>query len=151
VVTDSIEREILVEAPVEVVWAVITEPAHVARWFSHAAEIDLRPGGDMRLIWHDGGAFPGRVERVEPPHTFAFRWVQRGGESPREGNSTLVVFNLTAEGAYTRLRVTESGFAQLAWSESERAEHQGDNVEGWARELEELRAYATGVASASLR
>jgi uncharacterized protein YndB with AHSA1/START domain len=152
VVQDSIEREILIEAPVEVVWAVVTEPEHVARWFSHAAEIDLRQGGDMRLTWdEDGGPFRGRVERVEPPHTFAFRWVQRVGEEPRAGNSTLVVFSLEAEGQHTRLRVTESGFAELAWPEDEKAKHQGENVLGWARELEELRAYASEVASASRR
>ena len=147
-VANSIEREIVIEAPLNVVWAVITEPEHVARWFSEAAEIDLRPGGDVRLTWHENaGPFRARVERVEAPHTFAFRWVQRVGEDPSEGNSTLVVFTLHAEGEHTRLRVTESGFAQLAWPEDEKTEHHGENVRGWGRELEELRVYATEVAS----
>lgn len=151
-VADSIEREILIEAPIEVVWAVVTQPEHVARWFSDAAEFDLRPGADARFTWHDeGGPYGGRVERVEPPHTFAYRWVQRVGEDLTEGNSTLVVFSLEAEGEHTRLRVTESGFAQLARTEEEKAKHQGENVRGWARELNELRAYASEVATASSR
>lgn len=61
------------------------------------------------------------------------------------------MFSLEAEGEHTRLRVTESGFAQLAGPEDEKAEHQGENVRGWARELEELRAYASEVASGSRR
>jgi uncharacterized protein YndB with AHSA1/START domain len=152
VVQDSIEREILIEAPLEVVWAVVTEPEHVSRWFSDAAEIDLRPGGAASLTWHEnGGAFRARLERVEPPHTLAFRWVQRVGEEPAEGNSTLVVFSLRAEGEHTRLRVVESGFARLARSEAEKVEHHVDNVRGWALELDELRVYASEVASASGR
>ena len=151
-VVDSIEREIVIEAPVDVVWSVVTEPEHVARWFSDEAEIDLRPGGDARVTWHqEGGAYRVRIERVEPPHTFAYRWVRRPGIEPVEGNSTLVVFSLRAEGEHTRLRVTESGFAQLAWTEDERAEYQAENVRGWASELAELREYALEVAVAARR
>lgn len=35
-----IEREVLIEAPVEVVWRTVTEPGQISRWFSDAAEID---------------------------------------------------------------------------------------------------------------
>ena len=44
---DRIEQEIVIAAPIERVWAVLTEPAHVGRWFGQGgpAEIDLRPGG----------------------------------------------------------------------------------------------------------
>ena len=151
-VVDSIEREIVIEAPVDVVWSVVTEPEHVARWFSDEAEIDLRPGGDARVTWHhEGGAYRVRIERVEPQHTFAYRWVRRPGVEPAEGNSTLVVFSLRAEGEHTRLRVTESGFAQLTWTEDEKAEYQAENVRGWALELAELRDYALEVAVGARR
>ncbi len=149
-VVDSIEQEIVIGAPVDVVWSIVTEPEHIARWFSDEAEIDLRPGGDARVTWHhEGGAFRVRIERVEPQHTFAYRWVRRPGVEPAEGNSTLVVFSLRAEGEHTRLRVTESGFASLAWPEDEKAEYQSENVRGWATELDELRAYALEVAVAA--
>ena len=67
------EREILVAAPVEVVWAVVTEAEHISGWFSDAVELDLRPGGAARLRWDGSGTFHGRVERVERPHFFSFR------------------------------------------------------------------------------
>src|SRR5262245_40624846 len=108
-VPEHIEREILIDAPLEVVWAVVTEPEHVGAWFGDDAAIELRPGGDMVLTWQEHGSFRARVEKVEPPHVFAFRWARPAGAEPRTGNSTLVELSLSAEGERTRLRVVESG------------------------------------------
>lgn len=33
-VPDSIEREVLIDAPEEVVWSIVTEPAHMGQWLS---------------------------------------------------------------------------------------------------------------------
>jgi uncharacterized protein YndB with AHSA1/START domain len=50
------------------------------------------------------------VEAVDPPTSFSFRWNHPHDEEPMAGNSMLVEFTLTPEGAErTRLRVTESG------------------------------------------
>jgi uncharacterized protein YndB with AHSA1/START domain len=70
----NIEQELHVDAPVERVWQVVTDPAYVAQWFGQRADIDLRPGGAMALGWTDFGDFHGVVERVEPPAESAFRW-----------------------------------------------------------------------------
>src|SRR5262245_43405832 len=51
-VADRIEREILIEAPVEVVWEVVTRPDQIRRWWSDEAEVDLRPGGAGTLTWN---------------------------------------------------------------------------------------------------
>lgn len=142
VLPDTITREIDIDAPPDVVWAIVTEARHLAGWFSDEAEIDLRPGGAMLLTWHGHGAYRARVETVEPPHTFAFRWVLRNGGEPVQGSSTLVVMTLTRKGAGTRLRVVESGFSDLSWTEHDRARYAGENANGWTAELDELRAYA---------
>jgi uncharacterized protein YndB with AHSA1/START domain len=149
-VADRIEQEIVIEAPPEVVWELVTDPEHVGAWFGDAAEIDLRPGGDAALTWDGMGTFLARVERVEPPRFFSFRWARPTDTPPAEGNSTLVEFSLSAEGEGTRLRVVESGFATLAGSEDERAKHFADNTEGWNVELGHLRDYA-GKASSQAR
>ena len=73
VLPDAITREIDIDAPPEVVWAIITEAQHLAGWFSDEAAIDLRPGGAMLLTWHGHGAHRARVVTVEPRATFAFR------------------------------------------------------------------------------
>lgn len=142
-VPERIEREIVIDAPLEVVWAIVTEPEHVGSWFSDAAEIDLRPGGEATLTWNEHGAARARVEKVEPPHLFSFRWARPVGAEPREGNATLVEFSLNAEGASTRLRVVESGFQELEGSEEEKARYAEGNNEGWEHELGDLLEYVS--------
>ena len=142
-VPQRIEREILIDAPVAIVWAVVTEPKHISGWFSDAVELDLRPGGAAVLHWNDYGAVHGRVERVEPPHFFSVRWVvpRIPGAPVADGNSTLVEFTLSAEGDATRLRVVESGFRDLAGPEDENRAHVDGHRRGWELELGELQAY----------
>lgn len=45
----------LIEAPLEVVWGVLTESAQISRWFSDVAEVDLRPGGRGAFSWEEHG------------------------------------------------------------------------------------------------
>ena len=149
-IPDQIERDITINAPVDRVWELITQPEHVGRWFGDAgAEIDLRPGGAMVLRWADQGASRGRVVAVEPHTRFAYRWApftDPGGEEPVDGNSTLVEFTLQPEGDATRLRVVETGFASLSTSDEQRARNVDSNTGGWERETAELREYADKVA-----
>jgi uncharacterized protein YndB with AHSA1/START domain len=126
----------------ECVWEVITRAEHLGTWFSDAgADIDLRPGGALALHWKEYGTARGRIETVEPPRTFAFRWVFVGDGPPTERNSTLVVFTLTPDGDQTRLRVAESGFASLDLPAEQQAKHVAENTEGWRQELAELLEY----------
>jgi uncharacterized protein YndB with AHSA1/START domain len=145
-VPDQIERETVINAPVQRVWELITEAEHLGRWFGDAgAEVDLRPGGAIVLHWSEHGTSRGRVVVVEPRTRFAYRWApfkDPGGEEPVEGNSTLVEFTLTPEGDGTRLRVVESGFASLATSDQQRAKNVASNTRGWELETDELREYA---------
>jgi uncharacterized protein YndB with AHSA1/START domain len=141
VAPESIERDVLIDAPPQTVWAVITLPEHVAGWFSDAAHIDLRPGGEVTLTWEGHGTAHGRVEVVEPPRLFAFRWLRAGHGEFREDNSTLVEFSLDAEGDGTRLRVVESGFRGLDASDDDTATYAEENRRGWKLELSELVDY----------
>jgi uncharacterized protein YndB with AHSA1/START domain len=145
--TDRIERDVLIAAPVERVWELITTAEHLGRWFADAgAEIDLRPGGAMSLTWQRQGTVHGRVETVEPPHRFAYRWVHTS-DAPEEAspaNSTLTEFTLAAEGGGTRVSVVESGFAALDLDVAARAELFASHARGWAIELGELADHAAG-------
>lgn len=144
-VPDQIKREVVIDAPIERVWALITEAEHVGTWFSEAgAEIDLRPGGAMRLTWEEHGSVEARIERVEPDRLFAFRW-PLFGETLAEGNSTLVEFSLAPEGDATLVKVVESGFAELAVSEDKQLRHAEENTEGWKGELGHLAEHAARV------
>lgn len=145
-VPDQIEREVLIDAPVERVWALVTEAEHIGRWFGDAgADVDLSPGGAMQFRWEEHGTARARVELVDPPHRFVYRWApfaEPRGIEPVEGNSTRVEFTLVADGDGTLLRVVESGFARLDLTEEKRLKaHQG-NTRGWGMELDDLVAYA---------
>jgi uncharacterized protein YndB with AHSA1/START domain len=146
VVPDTIEREIVIEAPPSVVWAIVTQAQHLAGWFSDEAEIDLRPGGRILLTWHGHGSYEGRVEAVDLPYLFAFCWQTREGEFS-ETNSTLVAMTLEPVETGTRLRVVESGFASLPWPDDARARYADENSEGWLTELDELRDYVARIAA----
>ena len=147
-VPEQIEREIVIAAPVDRVWATITEAEHLGTWFGDdGAEVDLRPGGVLTLRWKEHGVFHTAIESVEPPRRLSWRWTINAGEEPREDNSTLVEFTLTPEGDNTRLRVVESGFDMLNLPEEACAARVADNTQGWREELEELRQYALRPAA----
>ena len=146
-VPDAIEREIVIDASPSVVWSIVTEGRHLAGWFSDEAEIELRPGGRLSLTWREHGTYEGRVEAVDPPRMFAFRWQTREGTFS-DANSTRVAITLEPMDAGTLLRVVESGFATLPWPDDARARYANENAKGWLTELEELRNYAAGVATA---
>ena len=146
-VSNTIEREIIIDAPVARVWDALTVADQIAGWFGDGAEIDLRSGGSASFRWQDHGDFHIAIERVEPQHIFAWRWTQEANTPPAPGNSTLVEFTLTPEGDQTRLRVIESGFTTLAMPENEQAQHAEMNTQGWIGELDELRDYVQRVAA----
>ncbi|MGW7573959.1 SRPBCC family protein [Streptomyces sp. NPDC054765] len=148
---DRIEREISIAAPVERVWAVLTEPEHVGSWFGQGepTPVDLRPGGIMELDHGEYGQFPTKIVKVDPPHHFSYRWAAAyPGEVAVVGNSTLVEFTLTPEGDGTRLRVVESGFADLVIPE-DRKKTAGyeSHSEGWSGQAENIRRYAEQLAA----
>ena len=145
---DRIEREIEIEAPMDVVWSVLTEPHHIASWFTDSATLDLRPGGEGRLDFTSrstGGPATVnlRVERIERPRILSFRWTHPDGTEPDETNSLLVELRLEAAGDATRLHLVESGFERAG-----RGEHRSraDHTSGWDVHLGRLQEYAAGSA-----
>jgi uncharacterized protein YndB with AHSA1/START domain len=144
---DWIEREIMIDASRERVWAVLTGAKQVARWFGDSAEIDLRPGGKATFGWTEHGVFQAVVEQVDPPGVFAYRWARDAGAEPVVGSSTVVEFTLTEVPTGTLLRVIETGFASLAVSAAGRAKAASENTRGWTDELAELKEYAERQAA----
>lgn len=143
---DRIERDILIEAPVHVVWGVVTEPEQISQWFTDTAEVDVRPGGEGTLMWEmkatgEPATAHLTVQSVERPHLFSFRWDYAEGAAPREGNSLLVEFTLAEEGENTRLRVVESGFVAFDRPEEDKAAYIEDHTHGWETHLGSLRNY----------
>lgn len=144
----QIERETLIEAPLDVVWRIVTEPDQINRWFSDEAQLDLRVGGQGRLVWTGRSSYPIQVEVVDPPRRFAFRWLHPDHRKAEAANSTLVEFTLSQEGSNTRLRVVESGFDQIDWSDEEKVRSVGEHSRGWQECLARLQELAHGQLDA---
>jgi uncharacterized protein YndB with AHSA1/START domain len=138
-VPDTVEREMILRAPVERVWAALTDPAEIVKWFGDGADIDLRPGGAATFSFGDQHE-PAIVYTVEENRRFAFYWVpgpSNGKPSEvTEDSRTLVDFTLEPFEGGTRLKLVESGFARLGDAGPYKA-----NSEGWDEELGELATY----------
>jgi uncharacterized protein YndB with AHSA1/START domain len=85
--------------PVERVWAAITEPGELVRWFPSAVELEPRAGGSVRFSgdpYAEGSS--GVVLAWEPPHRLAFSWgpdeLHFTLEDAGEGGCRLVLVNV---------------------------------------------------------
>lgn len=146
-IPSQIEREILIQAPIDVVWRTVTEPEQIKQWFSDEAELDVRIGGEGRVTFDARNSFRVQVEAVEPPRRFAFRWVHPEGARADAENSMLVEFTLQPEAGNTRLRVVESGFDAIDWSDERKAAYAKDHSTGWQFYLGRLRDFAPQARS----
>jgi uncharacterized protein YndB with AHSA1/START domain len=130
---DRIERETLIAASLERVWALVNEPGF---WVIENPGAEARVGETTQSTHPEYGTFPVRVEKVEPMTYIAYRWASAfSGADLTDDNSTLVEFTLSTEGDRTRLRVVESGFASLVGDEELRAKAHSDNSGGWTEVL----------------
>jgi uncharacterized protein YndB with AHSA1/START domain len=142
VISDRIEREIVIEAPPEVIWGVVTEPDQMRRWLCDTADFEVQPGAYGSVAWEDHGAFDLRIEKAEPPRVFAFRWCYPADAEPNETNSPLVELTLAEDDGATRLRLVESGFRTVHGGDEEgSAAYIADHERGWNTYLAQLRDY----------
>ena len=136
-IPDEVRRELEIRAPRAGSGRPSPSRTSSLQWFpTKRAEIDLRPGGDALLEWDEAKA-EAVVDVVEPPGRFVFRWRPEGLGRP----FTTVSFTLEEleDGASTRVRLVESGFASLP--DQIETQSQKGNDEGWAHELQELKEY----------
>lgn len=134
----SIEREITIDAPPEVVFEVISRPEYVREWWEAESDVQPTPGATGELAWSDGDnprahVTPITVVVAEPPRVFTFRWTHRAGEEAVDGNSLLVTFELVPVGAGTLLRLTETGFRERGWEIAKLEHEYQEHVIGWDR------------------
>jgi uncharacterized protein YndB with AHSA1/START domain len=128
----QIERDVVIEAPVDVVWRTITEPDQITRWFADRVELDLKPGGHGYLGFGEDKGTAILVETVERPGRFAFRWHRPQDDDADVDKSVLVEFTLTARGPETtHLRVVETGVELQAWPDDEKRSYAEDHNGGW--------------------
>ncbi len=120
--TVLVERDVIIHAPVDVVWRCWTDPERLVRWMGSVALVDLRPGGDVRIEYGNGAVMLGTVVEVNAPHRLVLTW---GWEDPSEvvrPGASRVEVDLDEAGNGTRLRLRHLGLPP-----AEAAGH----AEGW--------------------
>lgn len=158
--TDTIRKSVRLEAPLARVWDAISDSRQFGAWFG--AEFDgpftagttltarIRPttvDPEVARLQepHAGHAFEVQVTQVEPPQRLAFRWHPHGTGGPDHPDdpTTLVEFELEADGDATRITITESGFDRIALER--RAQAFTANDGGWTHQLRLVARYVTGA------
>ena len=145
----TIEREVYVEAAPEIVFEVVSRPEHLKEWWPDDARYDPTPGSTGEIVFGDpdgdGAVVAFTVVDARPPHSFTFRWTHPAGEEARQGNSLLVTFELTAQGAGTLLRMTESGFREMGWEVAVLEEQYREHGTGWDYYLPRIAPYIASL------
>jgi uncharacterized protein YndB with AHSA1/START domain len=149
----SIEREIHIDAPPEVVFEVISRPEHIREWWYAESDVQPTSGATGELAWADSDnprahVTPMTVVVADPPRTFTFRWAHDAGETAIDGNSLLVTFELVPAGSGTRLRLTETGFRELGWEIAVLEQAYREHVVGWDTYVPRIAEYAERLVAA---
>ncbi|MFI5841216.1 SRPBCC domain-containing protein [Catenuloplanes sp. NPDC051500] len=140
----TLERQVRIEAPPEIVYDVLSKPEHLREWWPDDADLT---GGDGWISFGADKRERFTVVDAVPPRTFSFRWTHPEGEAAAPGNSFLVVFVLEPVDGGTLLRMTESGFRERGWDEATAVAAHADHVTGWDFFLARLPVYAAKIAA----
>jgi uncharacterized protein YndB with AHSA1/START domain len=95
------------ETDIDDLWAALTDPRRLARWYG-AVEGDLRLGGEFHALLPDAGDRMGRVDACEPPQRLALT-MRDPDPQPGQPDETVIEATLTADGNQTILVVEDRG------------------------------------------
>ncbi len=154
--TDRIRKTAFLQAPVERVWAAISDARQFGTWFGAEFEGPFVAGARVgaRIVptkvdpevaklqeSHAGTAFEVIVEHVEPMRRLSFRWRPYPVEKEQQATApmTLVEFELAEAPNGTSVTITESGFDLVPLDK--RADAFKGNEEGWTHQVRLLETY----------
>ena len=138
---DTIERDILIAAPIERVWEIVTTPEHIGQWFGDAGA--ERDGDVITMRWEEHGT------------------AELGSSAPRRRTSSPTAGTRTSPGSATRSSSSRSpprtpapacassraASPHCATTDDERERLRQGNVGGWKHELGDLERYAQTVVA----
>jgi uncharacterized protein YndB with AHSA1/START domain len=156
-VTDRIEKQILLRAPLARVWRAVSDAQEFGRWFGVAFDgpfvarqritgrivpttVDAEAAKSQKP--YEGKTFEITVDRIEPERLFSFRWHPFAVDASVDYASeptTLVVFELEEASGGTLLTIRESGFDGIPLAR--RAKAFTMNEQGWARQVTLIEKY----------
>ncbi|RWZ46238.1 hypothetical protein ELQ90_15835 [Labedella phragmitis] len=144
----TVRRSIAIAAPLEKVWAAVTEPEHVSRWFGRLVLDGSGPGASGTISWPEHAPIPIRVEAVDAPRSISYSWGNDDASdtapvSLEDAQPTVFTFTLESVSTGTLLTVVEAGFEATSDPLANLESHR----QGWNIELDKLAALVEGEAS----
>lgn len=154
---NEIRKEIILKAPLEKVWAAISEADQFGRWFGVRFDGPFRAGEKLSGIIvptavndevaamqkpYEGTPFHIVVGEITPRTRFSFHWHPYGVRTDYDYSRepmTLCTFALSEVDGGVRLVITESGFENIPLAR--RAEAFTANDGGWDAQTRLIEAY----------
>jgi len=139
----------LMDAPVDLMWKVWTEPEHLKAWWgpriftAPVCEVDLRVGGRMHIIMRaENGAEHGAdavFEEIDPPNRLVWTMdaVSPTGETLLKTRTTIT---LKDEGGKTRLVIVSEGYGVVP----EAVQMLAGMEIGWNQSIDKLAEHIAG-------
>jgi len=127
---EQVVRQVELSAPVDVVWAVLTDPDELAEWMGGEVDLALAPGAVGRVTDPDGTVRQVLITDVEPGERLAWYWWSDDDEL-----SSVELVLEPLDGERTRIRVTETMTADVEPSGHE-ARFDGLVIDGFSPLLE---------------
>ena len=104
----SIRQVFFYRAPPSRVFAALTEPSELAKWFPEEAEVELEKGGKFRLRFAGGFEMRGKVKKAKAPTRLSVNWIDRLEKG--KTFKTSAEFRLEAKNGGTLLTLNHTGF-----------------------------------------
>lgn len=96
---EDIRHEIEIDAPADVVFSKLVEPAELNRWIAYNAAVEPQVGGTLDLGWAEG--YSSKILEIEPSSKLVYGLA---------GSHQIVTWTLEGSGGKTRLLIVHSGF-----------------------------------------
>ena len=156
-VSDRIEKQVLLRAPLSRVWQALTDSKEFGQWFGVRFDVPFKSGApisgriapttmDAKVAEmqkpYEGMAFNILIDRIEPKSLFSFRWHPFAVDPKADYSTepmTLVAFALKEVPEGVLLTVTESGFDKVPIDR--RAAAFTANEGGWSMQVTLIQRY----------
>ena len=125
-----VRKEVLINAPVDVVYRHLTEVEGLKAWMAIDAVSELTPGGAVKWVYENGAVMIGRYLELVPPRriVLSYGW-ENGGRMGIMPETTKVEIDLVEEDGSTRLQLLHSALPD---------EHADFHAMGWGYFLDRL-------------
>lgn len=150
--TNTIQKSIVINAPQSRVWLALTDARQFGTWFRVHLEGDFAPGrtihGHITYPGYEHLKFEADVEKIEPEHTFSFRWRPYAIDPDKDYShepKTLVEFTLKEQNDGILVTVVESGFDGIPAERRDEAFRM--NSGGWEEQMRNIQTYVQSQSS----